>query len=166
MPAGRKPKPTSLRLVEGNPGKRALPKNEPKPAPVKPRMPAYLHGEGRKHWTSLASKLERLGVLTEVDEDVLGVYADAYGRWREAEVHIRKEGAVIQQPPSGRRAENPWVALRNRALDDMRRLAPELGIGAASRSRIEVKKADADENPLKDILEAAQQEAAARRSKG
>ena len=166
MKTGRPRKPTALKLVEGNPGKRPLPKNEPKPAPVRPRMPAYLHGEGRKHWTSLASKLERMGVLTEVDEDILGTYCDAYHRWREAEVHIRREGAVIKAPTSGYPMPNPWVALRNRALDDMRRWAPELGIGAASRSRIEVKKVDADENPLADILKAANEEAAARRRKG
>lgn len=162
---GPKPKPTTLRVIEGNRGKRPLPKNEPKPAPVKPKMPGYLHGEGRKHWTELASKLERLGILTEVDQDVLGCYCDAYHRWREAEVHIRRDGAVVKSQ-SGYPMPSPWVSIRNRALDDLRKWAPELGIGAASRSRIEVKKADADENPLKDILDAAQKEAAARRSKG
>jgi len=29
--AGRKPKPTALKIIEGNPGKRPLNKNEPKP---------------------------------------------------------------------------------------------------------------------------------------
>ena len=28
---GRKPRPTHLRIIDGNPGKRALPKHEPKP---------------------------------------------------------------------------------------------------------------------------------------
>ena len=31
MPAGRKPKPTRLKLIDGNPGKRAINKNEPAP---------------------------------------------------------------------------------------------------------------------------------------
>jgi P27 family predicted phage terminase small subunit len=164
--SGPKPKPTRLRVIEGNPGKRALPKREPKPAPVRPPMPTYLHGEGRKHWTALAEKLERIGVLTEVDQDILGAYCDAYHRWREAEVHIRREGAVVTAPTSGYPMPNPWVSIRNRALDDMRRWAPELGIGAASRSRIEVKKPDGEDNPLADILKAANEEAAARRRKG
>lgn len=166
MPAGRPRKPTSLKLIEGtsNPGR--IPKNEPKPAPVKPRIPGYLRGEGKKHWNELAPKLERLGILTEVDGDTLGTYCDAYHRWREAEVHIRRDGSVIAMGRDGYLAPNPWISIRNRALDDMRRLAPELGIGAASRSRIEVKKADGAENPLEEIIAAADAEATARRSKG
>ena len=163
---GPKPKPTALKLVEGNPGKRPLPKSEPKPAPIKPRIPGYLGLDGRRHWKDLASKLERLGILTEIDQDVLGLYCDAFDRWRVAERALRREGVVIAAETSGYKMPNPWVSVRNRALDDMRRWAPELGIGAASRSRIEVKKADGDENPLKDILDASKQEAAARRSKG
>jgi hypothetical protein len=35
MPTGPKPKPTSLKLVQGNPGKRPIPEDEPKPEVVK-----------------------------------------------------------------------------------------------------------------------------------
>ena len=34
--AGRRPTPTKLKLIKGNPGKRALPKDEPTPDPVIP----------------------------------------------------------------------------------------------------------------------------------
>lgn len=160
---GPKPKPTALKLVEGNPGKRRLPAGEPKPSPVKPQMPPYLGADGRKHWDELAAKLERLGILTEIDGDVLGLYCDAFDRWRKAERRLAKEGLIITAKTSGYKMPHPLISVRNRALDDMRRWAPELGIGAASRSRIEVKKADAAENPLKDIQDAANAEAASRR---
>jgi len=163
---GPKPQPTALKLLHGNPGKRALPRSEPKPTPVKPKLPSYLGLDGRRHWNDLAGKLERMGVLTEVDQDVLGLYCDAFDRWRKAERAIRREGEVIGMGEKGYRAPNPWLQVRNRALDDLRRWAPELGIGAASRSRIEVKKADGAENPLKDIQDAARAEAAARRRSG
>jgi hypothetical protein len=38
-PGGRKPKPTHLKLVTGNPGKTALNENEPKPEAALPSPP-------------------------------------------------------------------------------------------------------------------------------
>ena len=45
---GRKPKPTHLKVLAGNPGKRPLPKNEPKPKPIAPRCPQWLDPIARK----------------------------------------------------------------------------------------------------------------------
>ena len=39
---GRPPKPTYLKVLEGNPGKRPLNENEPKPKPSAPKCPAWL----------------------------------------------------------------------------------------------------------------------------
>ena len=36
---GRKPQPTAIRRAEGNPGKRALNRNEPTPPGTKPTLP-------------------------------------------------------------------------------------------------------------------------------
>ena len=47
--AGR-PKPTNLKLIEGNPGKRPLPGNEPKPKPKAPSMPSDLDYQAKKTW--------------------------------------------------------------------------------------------------------------------
>ena len=33
---GPKPKPTRLKVLQGNPGHQKLPKNEPKPRPIRP----------------------------------------------------------------------------------------------------------------------------------
>ena len=45
---GRKPTPTHLKLVKGNPGKRKLPINEPKPARDFPDVPHHLSGLRRQ----------------------------------------------------------------------------------------------------------------------
>ena len=42
MTVGRKPKPTALKLVTGNPGKRPLPKKEAVVALAEPTPPAFL----------------------------------------------------------------------------------------------------------------------------
>ena len=69
--AGRRPKPTALRLVEGNPGKRAINKKEPKPKRVIPSCPAHLDDSGKVAWGRLSVLLDRRGVLTEADSAAL-----------------------------------------------------------------------------------------------
>ena len=45
---GRKPKPTALKLLEGNPGKRPLNEHEPIPPTGKIRCPSWLEEEAKK----------------------------------------------------------------------------------------------------------------------
>jgi hypothetical protein len=49
---GRLPKPTALKVLSGNPGKRALNKNEPKPGGV-PTCPSSLDATAKREWPSL-----------------------------------------------------------------------------------------------------------------
>ena len=45
---GRKPKPTNLKVLEGNPGQRPLNDNEPKPGKKAPTCAAWLEPEAKK----------------------------------------------------------------------------------------------------------------------
>ena len=139
--AGRPRKPTALKLVEGNRGKRALPANEPRPRPVRPDTPEYLSDVGLAKWRDLAGKLEDIGVLTEVDGDVLGLYCYAFERFVRADEVLLVEGRETSNA-AGSPILSPWVTEMNTAVADMRKFGAELGIGAASRSRIEVRKHD------------------------
>ena len=65
--SGRKPKPTAIKKLEGNPGKRQLNENEPKPVKKAPKCPMWLETEAKKEWRRTARQLEDLGILTEVD---------------------------------------------------------------------------------------------------
>ena len=64
---GRKPIPTAIKELEGNPGKRALNIKEPKPKRKAPKCPTWLDNEAKKEWKRTAKQLEQLGILTEVD---------------------------------------------------------------------------------------------------
>lgn len=86
--AGRKPKPTHLKLLEGNPGKRALNKNEPKPKVKVPSCPRHLVGEARKEWRRISKELLTLNLLTEIDRAALAAYCQAWARWVYAEEKI------------------------------------------------------------------------------
>lgn len=48
--AGRKPKPTKLKILEGNPGKQRLPKGEPMPDTEMPEAPEHLDKYAREEW--------------------------------------------------------------------------------------------------------------------
>ena len=47
---GRTPKPTAIKQLEGNPGKRQLNTNEPKPKQKAPTCPKWLDDEAKKEW--------------------------------------------------------------------------------------------------------------------
>src|SRR5436190_2747711 len=72
MIRGRKPKPTQLKLVTGNPGGRPIPKGEPDPG-GKPIKPKWLKGRGATLWS------EVMGFafwLTQADSYKLAAWCD------------------------------------------------------------------------------------------
>lgn len=91
--AGRKPKPTAVKKLEGNPGKRKLNKNEPVPAKGMPTCPDWLMPEAKKEWERLAELMNQMGVLTEVDMAAFAAYCQSYARWKEAQEHITAGGS-------------------------------------------------------------------------
>ena len=54
---GRKPLPSNVVRLRGNPGKRRLNDAEPRPAPKVPACPSCLGDEARKEWKRLAKEL-------------------------------------------------------------------------------------------------------------
>jgi len=66
--AGRPPKPTALKVLTGNPGRRALPANEPVPPPGEAQAPDWLSIEARKLWNRYAPRFKAMRTLTSADE--------------------------------------------------------------------------------------------------
>ena len=95
---GRKPKPTGLKLVEGNPGKRAVNKREPRPEVRVPTYPAHLCPAAKAEWKRLAQELFVLGIVTALDRAALAVDRQAYGRWAEAERKLAETPMLLKLP--------------------------------------------------------------------
>ncbi|WP_337234058.1 P27 family phage terminase small subunit [Proteus terrae] len=78
--AGRRPKPTHLKVVTGNPGKRKLNDKEPQPKREIPSPPEHLTDWGKIAWAKLTLLLDGMGVLTVADtlalERLCDIYAD------------------------------------------------------------------------------------------
>ena len=109
MARGRRPKPTALKKLEGNPGKRPLNELEPVPPVVSLRCPNYLLPEARKEWRRLAPILMNLGLLTAADAVPFAGYCQAYARWREAQDEITRHGSIYKDG-DGRIRPNPYIA--------------------------------------------------------
>lgn len=76
--AGRKPKPTALKKLEGNPGKRKLNTKEPVLGKGMPDCPKWLLPETKREWERLCVKLSEMGVLTEIDMAAFTAYCQSY----------------------------------------------------------------------------------------
>jgi len=132
---GRRPKPTRLKLLTGNPGKRPLNMDEPRPEAVIPDCPVELGPIAKREWDRLAGDLTTLRLLTSRDRAALAAYCGAYAMWAEATEAIEKYGSMVKSP-SGFPIQSPYVAIANRQAEIMMRIASEFGFTPASRSRI------------------------------
>jgi len=132
---GRRPKPTALKLRDGNPGGRPLNRHEPKPLISAPTCPAHLLPSAKAEWKRLARQLEGLGILSQLDRAALAGYCQAYGRWVEAERKL-KETPILLRTPAGYVQPSPWLAIANKQMELMHRFMGELGLSPASRSRV------------------------------
>jgi P27 family predicted phage terminase small subunit len=130
--------PTALKVVMGNPGKRALNQLEPKPRLAIPTCPAHLQPSAKAEWKRLARQLHQLGVVTELDRSVIAAYCQAYGRWVEAERKL-KETPPLLKTPAGYVQPSPWLAISNKSVELMHKFDTELGLSPASRSRVTTK---------------------------
>ena len=134
---GRKPVPTSLRVLRGNPSRRALPENEPQPEalPENIQAPEWMDDDAKKEWARVAPMLVKNGLLTEMDVDALTAYCHAWCAWKDANAKIRQFGAVVKSP-SGYPIQSPYLAISNKAMDTMRGLMTEFGMTPSSRTRV------------------------------
>src|ERR1044071_2950431 len=146
---GRRPKPTRLKVLTGNPGKRQLNADEPMPEIAIPECPMELGPVARKEWDRMAPQLAALRILTHLDRAALAAYCGAYAMWAEATEAIQKFGTMVKSP-TGYPVQSPYVSIANRQAEIMMRIASEFGFTPASRSRIATP--GAPEAPLLDLM--------------
>jgi P27 family predicted phage terminase small subunit len=143
LTSGRKPSPTALKLVKGNPGKRALNKKEAKLDLAEPTPPEFLNTDAKVEWGRVVGTLYRAGLMTELDRAVLAAYCQAYGRWAQAERALSRMAdkdeynrALMVKTHNGTAIQNPLVGTANKAKADMVRYALEFGMTPSARSKV------------------------------
>ena len=154
-----KREPTALKLLKNNPGKRPLPKNEPKPKVKIPTAPGHLPGPAKTEWKRVSKELYNLGLLSGVDRAALAAYCQCYARWRRAETELNKlekssksiHGALVSVTSNGNLIQNPLVGIANTAMKDMIKYAAEFGMTPSARTRIEASPLVDDEEEQSDF---------------
>ena len=140
---GAKSKPTELKVLNGNPGKRKISDKEPRPDKIKniPDPPHWLDYYAKKEWKRTIKKISKIGLLSEIDMSLFTVYCQTYSQWIRAEMEIMKNGPHYISP-KGHRQKIPEVTIARDNANQLRMYAEVLGIGAASRSGMEIERND------------------------
>lgn len=151
---GPLPKPTALKVLEGNPGKRALNLSDGiNPRVEIPSLPKHLGIEARKEWRRITPLLEELGLVSGLDRTALALYCQAVGRLAELETafngkvnQLESTGldyseAVYQAShattPSGYAQQSVMVQLIKSHREQVNRYLMHFGLSPAARGRVQ-----------------------------
>ena len=119
---GRRPKPTALKILQGNPGRGPLNMKEPQLTPGKPEKPEDLGSYGSEMWDELVEELLHIRVLTMADRRALEMACRAYQEYRE---NLTK----IDDLKRFRAVSDAWKRIKSMLV--------EFGLTPSSRSKIQ-----------------------------
>lgn len=149
--AGRKPKPSKLKVLQGtNRPDRANP-NEPTPEEKIPSCPKHLNKQAKKEWHRVTKILDANKMITGLDMAALAAYCQMYGRWVEAEENLSKESMVVLSP-IGYMMQSPYLSIANKCMEMMKSFLTEFGMTPSSRTRIKTGNTEKRENPMTTFL--------------
>lgn len=151
---GPLPKPAALKLLEGNPGKRALNLSDGvNPRVEVPSMPKHLGAEARKEWKRITPLLEELGLVSGLDRAALGLYCQALGRLAELETAFNGQVDLLVASgkkyaeavfdashavtPSGYAQQSVLVQLIKSHREQVNRYLMHFGLSPAARARVQ-----------------------------
>ena len=151
---GPLPKPAALKLLEGNPGKRALNLSDGvNPRVEIPSAPKHLGIEARKEWKRITPLLEDLGLISGLDRAALALYCQAVGRLTELETAFNSKVALkVEQglayadavyevsyavTPSGYAQQSVITQLIKSNREQVNRYLMHFGLSPAARARVQ-----------------------------
>lgn len=136
----RRPTPTKLKIMRGNPGKRPLPKHEPLPVGDIDNPPDWMT-ESQKEGFRYAVRHAPPGLLKKLDMSVFVAWVVAEDFHRQATIEVAKTGLVVNVskkdgPPVEQ--QSPFLPIVNRQALLMMKAANELGFSPTARAKISV----------------------------
>jgi P27 family predicted phage terminase small subunit len=162
---GQNATPVELRVLQGNPGKRPIPRTPRPPAqtPVEPDWNALAPGDfedvirlrevASAEWQRVVPVLSQLGLLTALDAPVLTDYALCWGRLVQCERALAADGLLVEvamldkdgNPVRTSIVRNPLSVTVKEYRAQLARYVAEFGLGPASRARIHLEGDAADQ---------------------
>lgn len=140
---GRKPTPTHLKVLAGNPGKRPLNENEPDAAVGLPPAPEHMTEDEQAAWRKLGEQLKSAGVLTNLDAVAFEILVRAYVRVVDAARKVAEHGPVWLEKGDSKIpkfAYSPYWAIQNKEEKKLITLLAEFGLTPSSRTRVKIEK--------------------------
>lgn len=149
--SGRRPKPTELKKLGGNAGKRALNKSEPAFTPITGvEPPEWLDEIASTMWKLSAKELCAQRILCATDLHNLELFCIAYSNFRSAQEHVAAHGIVITGATGGP-VKNPALTAVNEAGRQMATFGGMLGLDPGSRQRLTGGNVKNSDNPFKNL---------------
>lgn len=133
---GPQPTPTALKVLRGNPGKRALNKREPQPpAAQDPHCPDHLDELAKVEWRRIVPILREMRVLTEADYMTLATLCQAYATMAKAQEQLNRAG-ILFKTSTGYIQQSPLISIVNTNAELVTKLCREFGLTPSARSRV------------------------------
>jgi P27 family predicted phage terminase small subunit len=150
---GRKPIPTHLKILRGNPGKRRLNSDEPIPEGDLKDPPNWLSESQKAGWNYAIEHAPK-GLLKKLDCSALVAWVVAQDMHRQATEMVARHGLLIRAPATGVPIQSPYVPIINRQAGIMLKAAEQLGFTPVARSRVQVvneSSSNASTNPFAEL---------------
>ena len=156
---GPSPEPTRLKLIKGNPGKRALNDDEPQPDFLSNFDPPEHVAEdilAARKWDEAVRVLHDMQVMTEADKETLARYCLVWSHWMAVREQCRQLGRqVVHYEVDPNRTDGrlrikwaqpaPWAVDEKAARKDLLQLEREFGLTPSSRSQVTIHSNKADD---------------------
>ncbi|WP_276641326.1 phage terminase small subunit P27 family [Siccibacter turicensis] len=146
--------PTYLALVKGNPSKRTLNKNEPKPPSGVPPTPKHFDKQGKYWFKRMADELNAIGVISQLDARALELLVEAYTEYRHHCDTLEVEGYTYRTETNTGDVlikAHPAAMMKADAWKRIRAMLGEFGMTPASRAKVGVN-GPAEADPLEEFL--------------
>src|SRR6266849_5945658 len=95
---GRTPKPTAIRLLEGDRGHRGARPREPRPTVEALICPSKMSREAVAEWRRIVPQLTAIGLLTKLDRAMLALYCESWADVVELRLNILEFGRTFTTP--------------------------------------------------------------------
>jgi P27 family predicted phage terminase small subunit len=148
---GRKPTPPPLKLLAGNPGKRAIddvPESPLLEAGDEP--PDWLHDDAKEFYREITGLVTSMRVGTEADRLGMVALAQALAEVKIAHENMNKFGRVIKGKSGPER--NPYAIHAAQFIGFVRQFITEYGMTPCSRARLTAKAEGGESDPLQKYL--------------
>jgi len=101
-------------------------------------MPIGLNERQKTCWRFIVTDLVTADAIDHADAGIIEAAAVAWGRAREARVHVNSEG-LVEETPQGR-VENRYLSIERASWKEFRALAESLPLSPWGRARLGLKK--------------------------